>query len=285
MVQVFFGAGPMGSAKLNARGLSRKHIIEGTQVSALPEIEWGDYAWGSMPMASMKSQDWAWSGSEQVSASTASLAVNADELRVYTWGDLLPFGAPPAWPLKLSYFLLPHGLDYWEISLDVSSTTESQPQHAESLAAAREAICILQASLKRLGLDYVDLIFCHRPDPNTPIEETVRAMNFVLDKGCVPPAGCWIWLPWRLEHQHAARQPLRDHFAFRGQVLAQPLDITACMWNDAISSCVSTLLLQGFCKPRWAFYCGTSGSGTQPFEGIFSSPAEGLLAWALSLSP
>ena len=32
MVQVFFGAGPSGSVKLNARGLSRKHIIEGTQV-------------------------------------------------------------------------------------------------------------------------------------------------------------------------------------------------------------------------------------------------------------
>jgi aryl-alcohol dehydrogenase-like predicted oxidoreductase len=30
-----------------------------------------------------------------------------------------------------------------------------------------------KASLKRLGLDYVDLIFCHRPDPCTPIEETV----------------------------------------------------------------------------------------------------------------
>ena len=56
-----------------------------------------------------------------------------------------------------------------------------------------------QASLKRLGLDYVDLIFCHRPDPDTPIEETVRAMNFVLDKGCVL-AG-WLWeLFWRLAH-------------------------------------------------------------------------------------
>ena len=31
-----------------------------------------------------------------------------------------------------------------------------------------------KASLQRLGLDYVDLLFCHRPDPYTPIEETVR---------------------------------------------------------------------------------------------------------------
>jgi aryl-alcohol dehydrogenase-like predicted oxidoreductase len=40
-----------------------------------------------------------------------------------------------------------------------------------------------KASLKRLGMDYVDLIMCHRPDPRTPIEETVRAMNFVIDQG------------------------------------------------------------------------------------------------------
>lgn len=40
-----------------------------------------------------------------------------------------------------------------------------------------------QASLKRLGMEYVDLLFCHRPDPSTPIEETVRAMNYVIEKG------------------------------------------------------------------------------------------------------
>ncbi len=39
------------------------------------------------------------------------------------------------------------------------------------------------AALKRLQLDYVDLIFCHRPDVHTPIEETVRAMNHIIDQG------------------------------------------------------------------------------------------------------
>ncbi|EGZ24823.1 hypothetical protein PHYSODRAFT_325897 [Phytophthora sojae] len=34
-----------------------------------------------------------------------------------------------------------------------------------------------------MGLDYVDVIFCHHPEPCTPIEETVRAMNFILAKG------------------------------------------------------------------------------------------------------
>ena len=39
------------------------------------------------------------------------------------------------------------------------------------------------AALARLQLDYVDLLFCHRPDIRTPIEETVRAMNFIIDQG------------------------------------------------------------------------------------------------------
>jgi len=49
---------------------------------------------------------------------------------------------------------------------------------------SRKHICEgIDASLKRLQLDYVDLLFCHRPDINTPIEETVWAMNQVIQQG------------------------------------------------------------------------------------------------------
>jgi len=41
----------------------------------------------------------------------------------------------------------------------------------------------LDASLDRMELSYVDLLFAHRPDEHTPIEETVRAMNHVIDQG------------------------------------------------------------------------------------------------------
>ncbi len=63
---------------------------------------------------------------------------------------------------------------------------------------------VVQAALKRLQVDYVDLVFCHRPDVFTPIEETVRAMNFVIDQGWafywgtsewtaqqITEVGCW----------------------------------------------------------------------------------------------
>ncbi|GAB4542695.1 MAG: aldo/keto reductase [Anaerolineales bacterium] len=41
----------------------------------------------------------------------------------------------------------------------------------------------INGSLQRFGLDYVDLIYCHRPDPTTPIEETVWAMHNIIEWG------------------------------------------------------------------------------------------------------
>ncbi|MGI9205893.1 MAG: potassium channel beta subunit family protein [Woeseiaceae bacterium] len=41
----------------------------------------------------------------------------------------------------------------------------------------------IDGSLKRLELDYVDLLFCHRADPSTPIEETVWAMHNIIERG------------------------------------------------------------------------------------------------------
>jgi len=43
----------------------------------------------------------------------------------------------------------------------------------------------VHAALRRLQTDYVDLCFCHRPDPDTPIEETVRAMDTLVRQGKV----------------------------------------------------------------------------------------------------
>ena len=48
-------------------------------------------------------------------------------------------------------------------------------------------------SLRRLQLDYLDLFFCHRPDPNTPIEETVRAMDDLVHQGKILYWGTSEW--------------------------------------------------------------------------------------------
>ncbi len=52
-----------------------------------------------------------------------------------------------------------------------------------------------QASLDRLGLSHVDLLFCHRPDPETPIEESVRAMSWAVDQGWTHYWGTSEWTP------------------------------------------------------------------------------------------
>ena len=54
----------------------------------------------------------------------------------------------------------------------------------------------VKLSLKRLQLEYVDVVFCHRYDRRTPLEETCRAMNYVIDKGW---AFYWGTSEWRAD--------------------------------------------------------------------------------------
>lgn len=63
------------------------------------------------------------------------------------------------------------------------------------------------AALKRLQLDYLDLYFCHRPDPTTPIEETVWAMSDLVQQGKVFYWGTSEWSASEIMQAHSiARQ-------------------------------------------------------------------------------
>uniref|UniRef100_A0A8C9Y3N4 Voltage-gated potassium channel subunit beta-1 n=1 Tax=Sander lucioperca TaxID=283035 RepID=A0A8C9Y3N4_SANLU len=65
----------------------------------------------------------------------------------------------------------------------------------------------LKASLERLQLDYVDVVFANRPDPNTPMEETVRAMTHVINQGMAMYWGTSRWSPMEImEAYSVARQ-------------------------------------------------------------------------------
>ena len=65
------------------------------------------------------------------------------------------------------------------------------------------------ASLERLQLEYVDLIFCHRADIHTPIEETVRAMSYLIDQGKAFYWGTSEWSPDKIMEAHAVAR--REH--------------------------------------------------------------------------
>ena len=65
------------------------------------------------------------------------------------------------------------------------------------------------AALKRLQMDYVDLIFCHRPDVSTPIEETVRAMTILINQGKAFYWGTSEWSATQLMEAYAVAR--REH--------------------------------------------------------------------------
>lgn len=53
-------------------------------------------------------------------------------------------------------------------------------------------------SLKRLQMDYVDVVFCHRPDYDTPLEETCRAMHTIIESGKAFYWGTSMWTADRI---------------------------------------------------------------------------------------
>jgi voltage-dependent potassium channel beta subunit len=63
-------------------------------------------------------------------------------------------------------------------------------------------------ALKRLQMDYVDLVYCHRPDQNTPIEETVRAMDIIIRQG---KAFYWGTSEWSADEIRSAYGIAREY--------------------------------------------------------------------------
>jgi voltage-dependent potassium channel beta subunit len=63
-------------------------------------------------------------------------------------------------------------------------------------------------SLLRLNLDYIDLLYCHRPDPNTPIEETVLAMDYLVRNGFAFYWGTSEWSAEQIEYAFDAAEAM-----------------------------------------------------------------------------
>jgi voltage-dependent potassium channel beta subunit len=76
----------------------------------------------------------------------------------------------------------------------------------------------IDGSLARLQLDYVDLVFCHRADPNTPIEETVWAMSDIIARG---KALYWGTSEWSADEIRAAYDIAERHHLHK-PVMEQP---------------------------------------------------------------
>ena len=72
----------------------------------------------------------------------------------------------------------------------------------------------IDGSLKRFGLEHVDLVYCHRPDPHTPIEETVWAMSDMIRQGKALYWGTSEWsagdirAAWEIAERHHLHKPV-----------------------------------------------------------------------------
>lgn len=93
----------------------------------------------------------------------------------------------------------------------------------------------IDGSLTRLQLDFVDLVYCHRPDPDTPIEETVWAMNDMITQG---KALYWGTSEWSAAELESAFK-ICERLGLRAPIVEQPQ--YNLFWRDRVEKEYSTL--------------------------------------------
>ena len=105
------------------------------------------------------------------------------------------------------------------------------PGYNDIGASRKHIIEAVEASLKRLKTDYIDLYQIHGNDPITPVEETLRALDTLVNQGKVRYVGCSNWAAWRLqraldvsEFKNLARfDTLQAYYSIAGRELEREL--------------------------------------------------------------
>ena len=99
---------------------------------------------------------------------------------------------------------------FWGLDRDGEAVNRKDTLNRKYLMQA------MDGSLRRFGLDHIDLVYCHRPDPNTPIEETARAMNDIIVQGKALYWGTSEWsaadirAAWELCDRHGWHKPVME---------------------------------------------------------------------------
>jgi len=118
-------------------------------------------------------------------------------INFFDMADVYGYGKSEKWMGKMLRDYPRHTLVlstkvFGQMSSDVNDRGLSRKHIMESI----------DKSLRRLGTDYVDIYFCHRPDPDTPILETTRAMTDLIHMGKVVYWGTSMWEPEQLAEAH-----------------------------------------------------------------------------------
>ena len=99
---------------------------------------------------------------------------------------------------------------FWGLGHDAEAVNRKNTLNRKYLLDA------IDGSLQRFGLDHVDLIYCHRPDPQTPVEETTRAMSDIIDQGKALYWGTSEWsaadirAAWDIAERHHLHKPVME---------------------------------------------------------------------------
>ena len=116
-----------------------------------------------------------------------------------------------AWP-RLNYIVSTKF--FW--GLDRDDKNPSAGVNRKDTLNRKYLMQAMDGSLQRFGLDFIDLIYCHRSDPHTPLEETVRAMNDIINQGKALYWGTSEWsaadiaAAWHLADRHGWHKPLME---------------------------------------------------------------------------
>lgn len=143
------------------------------------------------------------------------------------------------WP-RLSYLISTKF--YWGITDDVNGKNTLNRKYLLSA---------ITGSLQRLQLDHVDLVYCHRPDPATPIEETVWAMHDMIQRGYALYWGTSEWsadeirAAWLVADRHHLHKPVveqpqynlfhRSRVEVEYQRLYEDLGLGLTIWSPLAS--------------------------------------------------
>ena len=119
----------------------------------------------------------------------------------------------------------------------------------------------IDGSLERFGLDFVDLVFCHRPDANTPIEETVWAMSDMISQGKALYWGTSEWsadeirAAWNIADKHHLHKPVmeqpqynifwRDRVEKEYKRLYEDIGLGTTIWSPLASGLLTGKYLNG----------------------------------------
>jgi voltage-dependent potassium channel beta subunit len=99
---------------------------------------------------------------------------------------------------------------FWGLSREGQSVNRKDTLNRKYLTQA------IDGSLQRMGLDFIDLVYCHRPDPHTPIEETVWAMSDMISRGKALYWGTSEWsadeirAAWDVAERHHLHKPVME---------------------------------------------------------------------------